>query len=809
MLRDLQLAIRRFRFRPAHTALLIVILGVGIGAATAVFSVVDQTILRPPPFAHPDRLVEVLDLYRSAGARSTSLTPQKIAGWQAQHSLFEGFEGYASQVFDLTADDLEPERVRGLIVTNGLLGMLGVQPSFGRGFAGDDGRAGGERVALISEGLWRRRFGGRPDILGTRIALSNEQHTIIGVMPRRFRLTGEGEDLWLPIDVTSGGGIAAPPRFIGLGRLAPGVDSKSQQQMADTLAPRMQAQTPLPAEPYWDIHLSRKKVAHVAEVTETALFVLLAAVGFVLVITCANTANLFLSQLGIRQHEMAVRASLGAARSRLFREVLTESVVLAACGGALGVLVATWGLDAIVAAAPPNLTFNSTSPIELDPRILAVAAAMTLATGVLFGLVPALQASRPNVEWILKSARGVGARPFSRFSSALVVAEVAFSLILLVGAALMMRTFANLKAIDPGFEPGGLIAMELSLPTDRYVGEGARSAFFEAVRERVTSVPGVSDVAVAAGVFGGGGVHFATPEVQGGLPFKSKETVTVPSNRVTAEYFRAMRIPLVAGRTFTDADGRDAIVISRALASRYWPNGNAVGHGLKLFANGEWETVVGVVGDVEGRAGGIASPLYIYRRLAPPSGITGNVPRTRGYATRVMVVRTTDAAAAVPALRAAVWAVDKNQPIGRVTQVEDLYAGAFATERFVLQLMSVFGIVAVLLTAAGIFGVLSQLVTRKTREIGVRMALGARTADIVRLVLSRSAALLVVGTVLGLSGAALLTRYLKALLFGVRPLDPASFGAVALLLLAIALFACWLPMRRAMGVDPAVALRVE
>ena len=809
MVRDLQLAIRRFRFTPAHTALLIVILGVGIGAATAVFSVVDQTILRPPPFAHPDRLVEVLDLYRSAGARSTSLTPQKIAGWQAQPSLFEGLEAYASREFDLTGEELEPERVRGLIVSNGLLGMLGVQPSFGRAFAADDGRAGGERVALISEGLWRRRFGGRPDILGTRIALSDQQHTIIGVMPRRFRLTGEGEDLWLPIDVTSGGGIAAPPRFVGLGRVAPGVDPKSQQQIADTLAARMQGQTPLPTEPFWDIHLSRKKVASVADTTEIALFVLLAAVGFVLLITCANTANLFLSQIGVRQHEMAVRAAIGASRPRLFREVLTESVVLAVCGGALGLLVATWGVDAIVAAAPANLTFNSTSPIELDTRILGVAAAMTLATGALFGLVPAFQASRPNVEWILKSARGFGARPFSRFSSALVVAEVAFSLILLVGAALMMRTFANLKAIDPGFEPDGLIAMELSLPTDRYVGEGSRSAFFEAVRQRVAGVPGVSDVAVAAGVFGGGGVHFARPEVQGGLPLTSRETVEVPSNRVTAEYFRAMRIPLVAGRTFTADDGRDAIVISRALANRYWPNGDAVGQAMKLFANGEWETVVGVVGDVEGRAGGIASPLYIYRRLAPPSGNAGNVPRTRGYATRVMVVRATDGAAAVPAMRAAVWAVDKSQPIGRVTQVEDLYARAFAVERFVLQLMSTFGIVAVVLTAAGIFGVLSQLVTRKTREIGVRMALGARSADILRLVLSRSVVLLVVGTAIGLSGAALLTRFLKALLFGVRPLDPASFTAVTCLLLAIAFLACWLPMRRAMGVDPAVALRVE
>lgn len=400
-------------------------------------------------------------------------------------------------------------------------------------------------------------------------------------------------------------------------------------------------------------------------------------------------------------------------------------------------------------------------------------------------------------------------QPYSRFSAALVVAEVAFSLLLLVGAALMIRTFTNLQAVDPGFEPDGLIAMEVGLPTDKYVGEGSRSAFFEAVRERLAATPGVLDVAFAAGVLGGGGVHFATPDIEGGLPSASKEEVTIPSNRVTAEYFRAMRIPLVAGRTFADADGTDSIVISRALANRYWPNGDAVGHALKLFSNGTWEAVVGVVGDVEGRAGEERTPLHIYRRFAPPSAANGSVPGVRGYARRTMIVRAADAVAIVPAMRAAVWTVDRNQPIGRVALVEDMYAEAFARERFVLQLMSVFGAIAVVLTAAGIFGVLSQLVARKTREIGVRMALGARSADIVRLVLSRGIGLLVVGTALGLFGAGALTRFLEALLFEVRPVDPLSFSVVTILLIAIALVACWLPMRRAIRVDPAVALRVE
>jgi predicted permease len=351
--------------------------------------------------------------------------------------------------------------------------------------------------------------------------------------------------------------------------------------------------------------------------------------------------------------------------------------------------------------------------------------------------------------------------------------------------------------------------MEVSLPTDKYVGEGSRSAFLEAVRDRLVATPGVSDVAGAAGVFGGGGIHYTTPEVEGGSPSASKAEVMVPSNRVTAEFFRAMRIPLVAGRTFTDADDSDSIVISKALAHRYWPNGDAVGRALKLFANGEWETVVGVVGDVEGRAGGRDTPLYIYRRLARPSVSLGNVPRVRGYVTRAIIVRASDAATIVPAMRAAVWAVDRNQPIGRVALVEDLYAEAFVRERFVLQLMTAFGIIAVVLTAAGIFGVLSQIVARKTREIGIRIALGARSSDVLRLVMSRGLTLLLIGTTLGLGGAVALSRFLEALLFQVTSVDPVSLSVVTVVMIGIGLVACWLPTRRAIRVDPAVALRVE
>jgi predicted permease len=811
MLRDVQLAMRRFWFKPARTAVMILVVGLGIGSATAVFSVADQTILRPPPFAHADRLVQVMDVYRSSGARSTNLTTDKIAGWQGQHALFEALEAYAGSQFDLVADQGEPDRLRGLVVTTGLLRMLGVHPLIGRDFADGDGRPGSERVVLISEALWRRRFGGQPQVLGTEIALSDQKHTIIGVMPRRFRLTGDDEHLWVPVDVRASG-MDAPPRFVGIGRVAASVARGSEQALADTLAGRMQSLMPLPGEPFWDIWLTRKTVSGVAGTTRTALFVLLGAVGFVLLITCANTASLLLSEVGIRERETAIRAAIGASRRRLFQEVLTESVLLAACGGAVGILLATWGVDAIVAAAPPNLTFSSTSPIEVDVRILAIAAAMTLVTGVIFGLVPAFRGSSPNVDIILKSAAGgaPGRTAHGRLSGALVVAEVSFSLILLVGAALMARTFVNLHGLEPGFDAEGVVAVNLSLPTDKYVGEGSRSAFFESLRERLRGLPGVSDVAVASGTFGGGGIYYGSvDEVDGRAPEAVAGRIRVPSNTVTPEYFRTLRIPVVAGRTFSQADEAGTVVVSQSLANRLWPRGDAVGRRFRLDSGYPWETVVGVAGNVEGRAAGLDTPHHIYRRFTSSSGTPATPPRIRGYAGRVAIVRAGDPAAIVPAIRAAIWSIDPQQPVGRVALVSDIYSDSFARERFVLQLMAVFALIAVVLTATGIFGVLSQIVARRTREIGVRVALGAHGADIARLVLSRGLALLVLGTALGLGGALVLSRSLEALLFQVRPLDPTSFGVVTVLMIAVALLACWLPTRRAMRVDPAVALRIE
>ena len=811
MLNDVRLAIRRFRFNPTHTLAMIVVLGLGIGATTAIFSVVDQTILRPAPFSHADRLVDVMGLVRKGGGGGNILTPQKILGWQAQQGLFERFEGYAPREFDLSSRDTEPQRVQGLLISTGLFSMLGVRPILGRDFARGDGTPGGERTVIISEILWRRAFGGQPAVLGSVVALSDQPYTVVGVMPRRFRLTGDKEMLWLPVDLDANVTSPAARNFAGIGRLSTAVRRGTEQDLADAIADRLQADQPLPDS--WTLRLEPKKVAYVNATTRKALFVLLGAVGFVLLIACANTAHLFLSQVAVRQREMAVRTAIGASRVRLLREVLTESLLLAACGGTLGLLFATWGIDGILAAAPPNLASSATTPIELDVRVMAVSAALALATGIVFGLVPAIRGSRPSLDVVLKggtAGRGVSAGG-GRLSAVLVATEVAFAFVLLIGSALMIRTFANLSAIDPGFDPDGVVAVDINVPTDKYPAGPARIAFVQAIRDKLVALPAVSEVAVAAGALPGeGGTNFGQPEAEGGLSGSSRETVIIPMLTVSPEYFHTMRIPIVAGRTFTQEDGPSGAIVSQAIAEQYWPGGNAVGRRFKVFGSAPWRLVVGVAANVESRSvdGRTTRHIYYPWDTTPPKTQPA-APVARGYAKRVLLVRTANPEGVLSAIKPAVWSVDSNQPVERIARVEEVYAARFGQQRFVLQLMSAFGALAALLTAAGIFGVLSQIVGRRTREIGIRIALGARAADVLRLVVSGGAAFTCAGIAGGVAGALALTRFLESLLFEVRPVDPLSFAAVAVLMALIALVACWLPARRAVRVDPAVALRVD
>jgi predicted permease len=807
---DLTLALRRLTARPLSTALLIVVVGVGIGAATTVFSVVDQLLLRPAPFAFADRLVDVLDTNRKTGGGGSNLTPKKIAGWQAQPALFERFESYAPSRFDVTGD-AEPERIDGLSVSTGLFTMLGVEPRLGRGFTTGDGIPGGARVAIISDDLWRRRFGADPDALGRTVVLNDQDYTVIGVMPRRFRLLMEKEAVWLPVDLAASTGDTTLRSFYGLGRLARGVRAADAQRTSDQIADRLQAEQPLPNS--WDLSINQKQIANVDSTTKTALFVLLGAVLFVLVITCANVANLFLAQMPLRLREMAIRAALGSGRARLIRSVLLESVLVAAAGGALGLLLASWGVSALLAAAPERFAFMMTTTVEVDARVIAVAIGLTLLTGLVVGLLPALRGSRGNLESTLRGSSQPARSSYGRAPAALVVVEVAFSVVLLVGAVLMARTMANLESIEPGFEPRGLVTLHVDLPTDRYAEPAARAAFFDAVFERLEAVPGVQDATVATGLPPGqGGFSFGQLEGEGSTVAPSR--AIVPFNRVSESYFRTLRIPLVAGRNFAPGDGSDVAIVSKGFADRLFPGGDAVGRRYRLGGTNSWKTIVGVVGDVETRtAREERTTLQMYYPWVAPAPAPATpapaAAKRRGYDWRLLIVRANDPAAAIPEIKRQIWAVDPLQAIDRVALATDAYAAAFGRQRFVLQVMGVFSLIALALTAAGIFGVLSQVVARRTREIGVRMALGARPIDVLGQVMRSGVTLAVIGAVLGCAAAFGLSRVLRTLLFGVSATDPISFAGVALSLVAVGAIACWWPARAAMKVEPAVALRAE
>ena len=816
ILHDIRMAWRRLGARPGYTTVILITLAVGIGSATAVFSIVDQTLLRPAPFAYADRLVDVLHIHSVRKGGGSSLTPAKIVGWQAQPTLFERLEGYAPQQMDVTGD-ADPERLSGLNVSLGLFPMLGVGPQMGRSFASGDGTPGSERVVLISDALWRRRFGGDAGVLGQQISLNETGYTVIGVMPRRFRLVSEDESFWLPVDFRA---YLSDSSFrgYGLGRLAAGVSHSDAQRIADALTQRLDAENPIPMT--WGLGIRKKNVASVDATTRTALFVLLGAVGFVLLITCANVANLFLSQGPARQREMAIRSALGAGRGLLVRSVLVESLLLAISGGLLGVLFARWGVSAILTAAPQRLVSLSTTPIEVDGRVLAVAALLTIATGLMFGSFPAFRGSRPNLETTLRTAGGPGARgSYGRVPGTLVVLEVAFAVILLVGAALMMRTLANLNAIDPGFEPEDLVTMHVALPTDRYPTMTAHMAFWEAVSEKLQGMEGISGVAVSQGTPPGiGGITFGRPEIEGrGAP--EEKLLVVPNGTVTPGYFETLGIPFVSGRNFTAGEPENNVVVSKAFADTCWPAGNAVGNRFRMSSTWPWMTVVG---SVQASAGGDTRTMfqfyYPYIRRPPkvpapaasaPGAKTPSAVPRRSYDYRQLIVRANDPAQAIPRIKEAIWSIDRNQPVEKIALVADTYAEMFAKQRFVLVMMTGFATLALLLTAAGLFAVLAQVVAQRTREIGIRMALGASPADVMRLVLSKGMLLTGIGMALGVAGALALVRTITALLYGVQPTDATSFAAVAVLLGFVALVACWIPTRTAMRVDPAVSLRTE
>jgi putative ABC transport system permease protein len=807
LLRDLRFALRMLWRTPGVTAAAVLAVALGIGANTAIFSVVDGVLLRPLPFPDSASLYRVFMGSSKSASYDDPISYPQYQDIVGQTTTLESIGGWTDGDANLTGG-ASPERVLLRVALPSLLPTLRVQPARGRNFLPEEAAAGRNRVALISHGLWQRQFAGAEDAVGKSVRLDGVDHQIVGILPRGFQLEGP-IDVWRPLDTTDPIVHVRNSHFLNvIARIRPGATPAAIAAELDLVARRQSERFPEMFPPSFGFGFRAPPFleAMVGEV-RLPLLVLLAAVGFVLVITCANVANLLLARAAAREREMAIRTALGAGRGRLVRQLLTESLLLSLVGGGLGVLFAGWGIDALVALSPESLP--RVAEVELDWRVMAFTAAVALGTGIAFGLAPAIAGSRPDLNDALKDGM-FGSSARGRLRKALVVGEVAICLVLLVGAGLMLRSFVRLRDVDPGFRPDQAVTVRVSLPTpnarlstgdgDRFVG------WFDRATARLRQLPGVT--AVGAGnrvpLDGRGGGRII--EVQGYVRRDSGDIPAAQNHQATPGWLAALGIPLVEGRAIEPSDGPEAprvVVVNQAFVRRFFGDRRAIGKQIrlgKLTQEFPWATIVGVVGDVRARGLDVPARPEMYWPVA----------QIRGTPELAIVVRTEgDARALLPQVRAALAELDPGQPIFALQTLEDLVAASLGQRRFTLTLMLVFGALALALAAVGIYGVMAYTVAQRTRELGIRVALGARPARVLGMVVGNGMVLVGIGTALGTVAALALTRVASSLLYGISAADAATYLAIALALGTVSLGAIILPARRAMRVDPMRALRAE
>ncbi|HEU0176950.1 MAG TPA: ABC transporter permease [Blastocatellia bacterium] len=800
---DLRFGVRMLLKHPDFTLIAALTLAVGIGANTSIFSIVNAVLLRPFPYQAPERLVIVQE-GESGGGFSPSYP--NFVDWRAQNTAFASIAAVRqNESFNLTGAG-EPERLQGQLVSAEFFSMLGIKPLVGRDFLPEEDRAGATPAVILSYGFWQRRFGNDPGIIGQQLTLNDQSYTIVGITPPDFRYG-------LEVDVTVPFGLqtqrfsrrGADPGTGVVARLKPHVSQQQGESDLNMVAARLEQQYPATNKGR-RVLLTPLHESFVGDVRRP-LLILLGAVGLVLLIACANVANLLLVRASARQKEMAVRVALGASRATLVRQLLTESVLLAASGAALGILLAFWGTSFIAAQLPTGIP--RLQEANVDARVLVFTLAVSLLTGLLFGLAPALQASRPNLtEGLKEGERGSSGRR-QRLRSVLVVGEVALTLTLLVGAGLLIQSFRRALEVNPGFKPQNLLTMQVSVNKPNGEQNGQQVAnFFEQLQQNVRNLPGVKSVAVSNGIpFGS--TNFPPFLIEGRPVTDGK-----PSGlryHVSPTYFQTMGIELLKGRLFTAGDTPNTpmvVIIDEVLAQRYFPNEEPLGQRLKPSADApSWE-IVGVVRHAEPNSldaqGPAPAQFYLNFDQIP-------VERLPGYVRRLNLLTRTEVEplSLTAAVRAQVAALNKDQAVFNVRTMEQAVAQSVAPRRFSMLLLSVFAVVALALASLGIYGLMSYVVAQSTREIGVRMALGAEVSDVLKLALGQGMKQALVGVALGLVASLALTRMMKTLLFGVSATDPLTFAAIALLLTGIALLACWLPARRATKVDPIIALRAE
>ncbi len=806
---NLRYGLRILRKNPGFTSIAVLTLALGIGANTAIFSVVNAVLLRPLPYPDPERLVNFWLTAPQKGLPVVELTQGLFAFYRDRNGAFEKMAAYGRAGFNLTGVG-EAERLNGANVTLDFFSILGQQPLYGRTFLQQEDTPGKNLVTILSYELWQRRFGGDPGIVGRSLNLNNVPTLVVGIMPPGFGFPDKTE-LWIPMGLN-------PQRhncycYSAIGRLKPGVTEAYAEREIASLTDELYMQLRSPGSQAKEQKNEPKSVAVVVPLLKnivgdvrTPLLVLLCAVSLVLLIACANIANLLLARANLRSREIAVRCCLGASPQRIVRQLLAENLLLALAGASGGLLLAYWGMQFLKRLSRDDVP--RIEQVRLDPVVLIFTIAVALLTGLLFGLAPALRGARFNLQESLKEgARGTASASSRRLNHAFVISQFALSLVLLVGAALLLQSFRRLLSVDPGFRPENVLAARVSVPFRKYTDQAQVRNFYRQLLERVNSLPGVRDAGLNQLIPFNRGNPQDEFIVQGQEP-KTGEPILVADYRsVSPDYFKTMAIPILMGRPFQDTDTEASPlvgIVNEKLARKYWPDGNAIGKQIRWgnltnSTSNPWITVVGVVPSVK-RA-----------RLDEDPSFSIYVPYTQSVPwTTYVVVRTTDNLQSMTAaLRNQVSSLDPEVPIFEVHTMEQAVSRSLSTRRLTNLLLTGFAATALLLAALGIYGVMSLNVSSRINEFGIRLALGARRGDVLWLIAKQGLTLALIGVVIGLAAAFGLTRLIEKLLFGVSPTDPVIFGGVALFLMAISLLACYIPARRAMSVDPMVALRYE